>query len=149
MNLELFLQQRRTSWQRMEHLLGQTNTRDQRLTAAELEEFGRLYRATTADLALAQRDFPGQTVTGYLNQLVARAHAELYQGEPLRWQQLKYFYARTFPQLYRKIGWYTTVAFTLFALPALTALFVIRADPALITVIEGPSTRRRVRRHPG
>ena len=108
------------------------------MTSAELEEFGRLYRATTADLALAQRDFPGQTVTGYLNQLVARAHAELYQGEPLRWRQLKHFYAVTFAQLYRKVGRYTTVAFALFALPALVALLVTWADPAQITVVEGP-----------
>ena len=138
MNLELFLQQRRTSWQRLESLLGQTTRQASRLSAAELEEFGRLYRAATADLALAQRDFPGQTVTGYLNQLVARTHAELYQGEPLRWRQLRHFYARTFPQLYRKIGGYTTVAFALFLLPALAALLVVWGDPAQITVIEGP-----------
>ena len=138
MNLELFLQQRRQSWQRLEHLLTQTHKRERRLTASELEEFGRLYRAATADLALAQRDYPGQTVSSYLNQLVARAHAELYQGEPLRWRQLRRFYAATFAQLYRKIGRYTTVAFVLFALPALAALFVIWADPTLIAVIEGP-----------
>lgn len=138
MNLELFLQQRRQSWQRLEQLLTQTHKRERRLTASELEEFGRLYRAATADLALAQRDYPGQTVSNYLNQLVARAHAELYQGEPLRWRQLRRFYTATFAQLYRKIGRYTTVAFALFALPALVALFVIWADPTLITVIEGP-----------
>lgn len=137
MNLELFLRQRRESWQRLERLLQQTNNRDRRITSGELEEFGRLYRAATADLALAQRDFPGQTVTEYLNQLVARAHAELYQGEPLRWRQLKHFYAATFPQLYRKLGRYTTAAFVLFMLPAVVALLVIWSNPAGITVIEG------------
>ena len=139
MNLELFLRQRRESWQRLEQLLRQTNKRESRMTSADLEEFGRLYRAATADLALAQRDFPGQTVTGYLNQLVAHAHAELYQGEALRWRQLKHFYAVAFPQLYRKLGRYTTVAFALFALPALVALLAIWADPALISVVEGPA----------
>ena len=134
MNLELFLQQRRDSWQRLERLLGQTNNRDNRMKSADLEEFGRLYRSATADLALAQRDFPGQTVTGYLNQLVASAHAELYQGEPLRWRQLKHFYAVAFPQLYRRLGRYTTVAFALFALPAVVAVFCTKPASTLAWV---------------
>ena len=138
MNLDTFLQQRRPSWQRMEELLKQIRATPQTLSAHELGEFGRLYRAATSDLAMAQRDFPAQQVTIYLNQLVGSAHAALYRGEPLRWQQLKRFYRTLFPQLYRKLLPYTTTAFLLFLLPAIAAYFAIWLRPALIYVVEGP-----------
>jgi uncharacterized membrane protein SpoIIM required for sporulation len=138
MNLDLFLQQRRSSWQRTEELLKKIRTAPQSLSAAEVEEFGRLYRAATSDLALAQRDFPTQQVTVYLNQLVGGAHAALYRGEPLRWQQLKQFYRLHFPQLYRKLLPYTIIAFLLFLLPALAVYFAVWMNPDLIYVVEGP-----------
>lgn len=137
MNLELFLRQRRASWQRMETLLQQTRSDPRRLSAPELNELGLLYRALTSDLALAQRDFPNQQVARYLNQLVGRAHTFIYRGEPLRRRRLMHFYRRRFPQLYRAILSYTIAAFVLFTLPALAAFWVVAADPDWIYVIEG------------
>jgi uncharacterized membrane protein SpoIIM required for sporulation len=137
MNLELFLRQRRASWQRMETLLQQTRSNPRRLSAPELNELGLLYRALTSDLALAQRDFPNQQVTRYLNQLVGRAHTLIYRGEPLRRRRLMHFYRRGFPQLYRAILSYTIAAFVLFILPALAAFWAVAADPNWIYVIEG------------
>ena len=122
----------------MEDLLKQVQTSPRGLSARDLDELGRLYRAVTSDLALAQRDFSGQKVTYYLNQLVGRAHAAIYRGEPLRWQQIRRFFGQTFPQLYRRLLPYTVVAFCLFALPALAAFFVVWAKPDLIYVVEGP-----------
>ena len=138
MNLELFLQQRRPSWQRMEELMRQAQRSPRSLSGAQLDEFGVLYQAATADLALAQRDFPNQQVTLYLNQLVGRAHTLIYRGEPLRWRQLKTFYRYRFPQLYRGILPYTLAAFVLFLGPALIAGLVVAVNPAAIYVIEGP-----------
>ena len=80
MNIDIFLQQRRAAWQRIESLLATLRRSPQAVSAQELEEFGRLYRAATSDLALAQRDFPQAQVTKYLNQLVGNAHAALYRG---------------------------------------------------------------------
>lgn len=123
----------------METLLQQARTDPRRLTASELNELGLLYRALTADLALAQRDFPNQQVTRYLNQLVGRAHTLIYQGEPLRRRRLVHFYRRGFPQLYRAILPYTIAAFVLFLLPALMAFSVVAVNPDWIYVIEGPA----------
>jgi len=138
MNLELFLRQRRPSWQRMETLLERVQTAPQSLSVQELDEFGRLYRSATSDLALAQRDFPGHKVTFYLNQLVGRAHAALYRSEPLHWRQLRHFYRITFPRLYRTLLPYTATAFLLFLLPATVAFVAVWSDAALIYVVEGP-----------
>lgn len=138
MNADTFLQQRRPAWQRTETLLAALRRSPRSLSAAELEEFGRLYRAAASDLALAQRDFPQQPVTQYLNQLVGGAHAVLYRGEPLRWRRLRDFYARRFPQLYRRLLPYTAVAFALFLVPALAAFFAVWADAGRIYLFEGP-----------
>ena len=99
---------------------------------------GLLYRALTSDLALAQRDFPNQQVTRYLNQLVGRAHTLIYRGEPLRRRQLTHFYRRGFPQLYRAILPYTIAAFVLFLVPALAAFGAVAVSPEWIYIIEGP-----------
>ena len=122
----------------METLLATLRRSPQALSAQELEEFGRLYRAATSDLALAQRDFPGAQVTQYLNQLVGNAHAALYRGEPPHWRQLRELYTYRFPRLYRKLAPYTAVAFLLFLLPALAGFFAVWAQPDRIYVVEGP-----------
>ncbi len=138
MNLDTFLHQRKSAWERLDTLLKRTQKNVRSLSARDLEELGRLYQATTADLALAQRDFPSQRVTVYLNGLVGRAHAHIYQGEPLRRRHLIDFYRQTFPQLYRDLLPYTTLAFGLFLLPALITFLLVWRNPDLIYVLEGP-----------
>ena len=138
MNLDIFLQQRKPAWERLDTLLKRTQKNVRSLSARDLEELGRLYQATTSDLALAQRDFPSQRVTVYLNGLVGRAHAHIYQGEPLRRRHLIDFYRQTFPQLYRDLLPYTTLAFGLFLLPALLTFLLVWRNPDLIYVLEGP-----------
>lgn len=138
MNLDIFLEQRRSHWQQLEALLNRTHTHLRSLSAQELTTLGRLYQAATADLALAQRDFPNQRLTLYLNQLVGRAHAHIYREEPLRWRWLLDFYQQTFPQLYRALLPYTILAFGLFCAPAIVAFFVVFHQPDAIYVIEGP-----------
>ncbi len=138
MNLEQFLRQRKPSWQQLETLLEQGKTNFGKLSEQDIDKLGRLYRTAASDLALAQRDFPDQKVTVYLNQLVGRAHALIYQGEPLRWRQVQAFYRRRFPQLYRALLPYTTLSFLLFALPALLAFVIVWRVPDTIYVFEGP-----------
>ena len=137
MNLDAFIEQRRPAWEQMESLLAQAARDVQRLTDSDLATLGRLYRSATADLALAQRDFPGQQVTAYLNQLVGRAHAAIYRDEALRWAALRTFYRATFPALYRLLLPYTIVAFGLFAAAALAAFFAVWRAPDTIYVIGG------------
>ncbi len=122
----------------METLLAQSRTNLRALSPQELDELGLLYRSITSDLALAQRDFPNQQVTLYLNQLVGRAHTLIYRSKPLRWQQLVHFYRIEFSQLYRRLLPYTLAAFVLFFLPAIAAFAAVAGNPQWIYVIEGP-----------
>jgi uncharacterized membrane protein SpoIIM required for sporulation len=131
---------RQAQWRELEILLGRTG----RLSAQELSDLGRLYRLATSDLALAQRDFPDQPVTLYLNHLVARAHALIYRSEPLQWRRLRTFYRSGFPQLYRKLLPYTILAFFLFALPALLAFIAVARETNTIYTLLGPDVESLV-----
>jgi len=144
MNFDAFMKQKRPSWQYLETLLAQAEHPSQ-LSAQEIDELGRLYRATTSDLAVAQRDYPGHKVTRYLNQLVGQAHAAIYREEPLRWQRLRHFYSHTFPGLYRELLPYTTVAFVLFSLAGLLSFLAVRQQTEVIYLLEGPGIRGMVR----
>jgi uncharacterized membrane protein SpoIIM required for sporulation len=131
MQVEEFVTSRQADWARLSALLDRSRSGLRRLSAEELEELGALYRAATSDLALAQRDFGGHQVTRYLNQLVGRAHALIYRGEPWGWQRIARFFGVTFPHLYRQTLPFTLSAFGLFALPALVAgLLTLRSTAA-------------------
>ncbi len=103
MNAHQLLRQRRHDWQRLSDLLELAQRDARRLTPQQVEELSRLYRDATADLALARRDFPRHDVTRYLNQLVARGHATVYQEEPLALSRLRRFVRSDFPRAFRRL----------------------------------------------
>lgn len=138
MNLDEFMRQRSPIWQQLAALLKRAKQMPEQMTLAEIETLGRLYRMTTADLALAQRDFPKQKITLFLNQLVSQAHSTIYRSEPVGWRQLRHFVLVEFPQLYRGLLPYTSVAFALFWIAALVAFFTVWRDPDVIYLIAGP-----------
>lgn len=137
MLIQRFVERQQANWRRLEELTQRSRGRVESLTPAEIYELGRLYRITTSDLALAQRDYANQRVTTYLNQLVGQAHAVIYREEPLTTRTILRFFTHDFPVLYRKIGAYTLVAFVLFLLPALVAFFLVSGDPETIYLLLG------------
>ena len=146
MNVDTFLSARRSAWEQLETLLTQTKTNIRRLSPQDLAALGRLYRSTTSDLALAQRDFPNQRVTHYLNGLVSRAHAQIYQEEPLRRRALQHFYRYEFPLLYRALLPYTSLCFGVFLIGALIAFFVTWRQPDAIYIFAGSGIEELVRK---
>src|SRR5512140_1728894 len=129
MNYDDFYQARRRDWETLSGLL-ETAQRDMHhLSPPDTERLASLYRAATSDLALAKRDFPRYPATPYLNQLVARAHGILYQGEPLALNRLREFVAVGFPRLFRETFIFTFIAFLMFAIPATAAGVSTAAAP--------------------
>ena len=124
------LQARQRDWERFAQLIervqrGQIGA----LSEAELVELGSLYRATTSDLAIAQRDFPQNDLARYLNQLVGRAHPLVYRGDPVVWRRIRAFYTRGFPRLYREVAPFILVAALLFFGTGVLFYFVTLANP--------------------
>ncbi len=123
MRVDKFYESRQGDWKTLSTLLDRSQNGVQQLTPEELDALGRLYRAATSDLALAQRDFPQHQVTRYLNQLVARAHALVYRGEPMAYNRLLRFATTGFPRAYRE------------ALPFIVAAALLLFAPAVASAV--------------
>ncbi len=130
MRADQFYESRRDEWRRLEKLLAQCQKDIRQLAAAQVEELGSLYRAAASDLAVAQRDFPAHRVTAYVNQLVARAHAIIYQNEPLAFQRLRHFVVAGFPGAFRAALPFIVAAMLMFVLPAVLAGISTAWNPA-------------------
>ncbi len=128
MNAEQFYRSRQADWQQLTALLDKSQQMN-RLSPAEVQQMGVLYRSTTSDLALAQREFPRHQVTTFLNQLVARGHATIYQGEPLAVRRLKHYLLVGFPRTFRESLPFFVTAALLVIIPALIAGFLTNWEP--------------------
>ncbi|MGH2541509.1 MAG: stage II sporulation protein M, partial [Ardenticatenaceae bacterium] len=136
MTADQFVRQRQSDWERLERLLGQTRRGNvQALSERDLRALGELYRATAADLALAQRDFPRHSVTSFLNNLVGRAHHVIYQGAGLERRRIRHFLTAGFPQLFRRNWRYVAAAALLLFVPALICGWLTARNPDLAYVL--------------
>jgi uncharacterized membrane protein SpoIIM required for sporulation len=128
---EDFITLKKTNWERLTVILDRSRIGGLAvLSADELNELGRLYRSVTSDLAVARRDFPSHRVVDYLNGLVARAHAAVYQGRAARGRGILEFFAATFPRTFRATWAYTLAAFLMFLLPAVASFTIAYRDPS-------------------
>jgi uncharacterized membrane protein SpoIIM required for sporulation len=128
---EDFIAAKKSSWERLTALLDKSKINGlAMLSAEELNELGRLYRSATSDLAVARRDFPAHRVAEYLNSLVARAHAAVYQGRAARRRSILEFFIATFPRTFRATWAYTLASFLMFLLPALASFAISYRDPS-------------------
>jgi uncharacterized membrane protein SpoIIM required for sporulation len=117
--LKNFLESRLEKWKRLEELTARVSrVRLKNLSGEEVREFGRLYRRTAADLAIAREEVRDQRLVNYLNHLVGRAHGAIYRSESSGFGAILDFFRYEFPALFRKTFAYTLVSFMIFALSA-------------------------------
>jgi uncharacterized membrane protein SpoIIM required for sporulation len=145
---EDFVALRRDDWNRLEDLLarasgGQLNG----LAPAQVLTVASLYRRATADLARAQRDWPGEPVHRYLNGLVARGHGIIYRRGGHVWQRIRSFYAETLPRTYREAAPFLLAAGALLFVPAFVSYFVVLANPDAAYAIASPKLIDAVHHH--
>ncbi len=128
MNVNDFIRIREKDWQRLQALVDKRRGRG-RLSAAEAWEMGYLYRAVTSDLALARRDYQGQRVTRFLNQLLTQAHSLIYQQDTANLRALLRYFTQVIPRTFRRAGWFTLAAVLLFAVPAIVGYGLTFTNP--------------------
>jgi len=139
---------RRQDWNRLEDLLARAGAgRLNPLTPAQVLTMSALYRHATADLARAQRDWPGEPVHRYLNGLVARGHGIVYRRGGEVWKRVRRFYVETLPQTYRQAWPYLLAAAALMFVPALVSFFVVLANPDAAYAIADPRLIDQVHHH--
>lgn len=144
MRTDEFYQSRKDDWAALSHLLDESQADFKRLSEHQVRDLARLYRAATSDLALAQRDFPRNEITEYLNQLVARAHAVVYRSEPLALNRLGWFATVGFPRLFRETWLFTFIAALVFIVPALASGISVYTMPETATLLLPPQTHRLI-----
>ncbi|HEY6328407.1 MAG TPA: stage II sporulation protein M [Blastocatellia bacterium] len=107
-----FLQSRQQKWRRLEDLTQKASQIHLRsLNGEEVREFGRLYRRTAADLAIAREEVKDRRLINYLNHLVGRAHGAIYRSESSGFAGIVTFLRYEFPALFRATFKYTLVSF--------------------------------------
>jgi len=145
---EDFVTLRRADWNRLEDLLSRAGAGHlNALSPAQVLSMAELYRRSTADLARAQRDWPGEPVHRYLNGLVARGHGIVYRrgGEVLK--RIKRFYVETLPRTYRESWRFVVAAGALMFVPALISFFAVLAHPDAAYAIASPQLIDQVHHH--
>lgn len=148
MRADEFVNRRRDSWSRLESLLKRASgSRLGGLGPDEVLTLAALYRRSTADLARAQRDWPGEPVTRYLNGLVARGHAALYREGGDVFRRLRRFYAVTLPQTFRASAAFVLAAAALLFIPAVIAYFAVLNNPGLASAFVPEAIIDRVHHH--
>ena len=148
MRAEEFVASRRDDWNNLENLIARGSAgRLNPLRPQEVLALAALYRRATADLARAQRDWPGEQVHRYLNGLVARGHGVVYRRGGDVWRRIKDFYLVTLPTTYRQSWPYLVAAAALLFVPAIIAFFVVLANPDAASAIAPPDLIDRVHHH--
>ena len=135
MRPDKFLKLREADWNRLEKLLDRVTKRPDSLTTADAEQLGELYRTVTSDLALAQRDFPKDRVTVYLNQLVGRSHALIYQKRGRSWKGVLHYFKADIPIAFRKSLRFFFISLVLFFGPAIVSGVLTGINPDLAQFI--------------
>jgi uncharacterized membrane protein SpoIIM required for sporulation len=145
---EDLIARRRGDWARLEDLLRRARSaRAGGIRPGEVLTLAGLYRRATADLALAQRDWPGAPVTRYLNGLVAQGHGTVYRGGGDVLRRVATFYAETLPQTYRASAPFVWAAAALFFVPALVTFLAVLANGELAWQILPGELVQRVHHH--
>ncbi len=130
MPIDRFINERKSAWQRLEQLLHQLDgLKLRRLHREEVRELGRIYRRTASDLAIARAESRDPRLINYLNSLVIRAHGRIYRADAQGGRRVRNFFARDFPQSFRRTWRYTATGFGVFLVFSAIAFFGTRHDP--------------------
>src|SRR3954468_11888753 len=116
MSSNRFIRDGKNAWQRLEDLLDLLDRSSlRRLHREEVRELGRIYRRTASDLAIARAETRDPRLINYLNSLVIRAHGRIYRADAQAPRRIRNFFAREFPETFRKNWRYVALAFGVFA----------------------------------
>jgi uncharacterized membrane protein SpoIIM required for sporulation len=135
MRRDAFIHRRERDWERLSLLLDRARSDLRDLTGSEILEMGSLYRDVAADLSLARREYPGDSVTEYLNALLARAHAVIYTDAPTTFSRIGRYVRYGFPAAYRTAARYTLTAFVISALAAIISYALVLLRPGNADVL--------------
>ncbi|HEX8833401.1 MAG TPA: stage II sporulation protein M [Abditibacteriaceae bacterium] len=151
MKAERFVAQHRAGWKRLNELVDKAQrARLSSLTDEELHEMGSLYRRASSDLARAQTRLTatkaGRELVRSLNDLVLRAHTQVYSApapQPVRAARFVMF---GFPAAFRRQWRAITLAAFFLYVPGFAAYCATVIDPSLATMFVPESAIEEVQK---
>jgi uncharacterized membrane protein SpoIIM required for sporulation len=124
-----FINERKNNWQKLEDLLEILENSPLRgLPRAQVRELGELYRRAATDLAIARAESRDPKLVNYLNSLVIRAHGRIYRADARGVNLVGQFFARDFPQAFRRTWRYTALAFAVFMISGIASFLLCYYD---------------------
>lgn len=137
MNEEALVAKHIAEWRRLEQLCMRASVRVGFLSNEETMEFVRLYKRASSDLALVRTRSTNQPLISYLNNLVGRAHASLYQSPPKRFRDgLKHSIASS-AITFRRNKPFFWVAFCLFFGAMILSWGLVNSDRSYLSFFTG------------
>ena len=142
-SLNHFTASRQPRWAELEALLSRSEGNGLRsFDADQIEAFARTYRQVVSDLALAQRDFPDDQLTLWLNGLASRAHLRLYRAPAPSWRRFGLFFWTDFARRFRAARPYLLMSALLLFGPAVLAYVGALLEPTLRDALVPASLRQ-------
>jgi uncharacterized membrane protein SpoIIM required for sporulation len=141
-NLDVFVDERRARWRELEALLVRAGRRAESLGPEGVRRLGALYRASTADLALARRRFAGDPVVARLESLVTRARPLVYDRARAAGSLAEFARTGYWRRVRERPGLLLVAALLLFGPWVLSAVWAVRDPGAASGVV--PSQYRSV-----
>lgn len=142
MNAHAGRDRKQANWDRLTELLHRAEVRGLRtFSTDELREFSRLYRSASSDLSLA-RARERRDLASYLNQLVARTHAQIYSRPPRRRPAVLSFFVHTVPETFRTCFAFWLASLAILAVGGVIGYVATSTNPAWAEVFVGPGMRQ-------
>ncbi len=127
-----FIAAREAEWEELSTLLDR-----RKLDAGATLRLGALYRAASADLGVARRDFPGDAVTARLDDLVARGRQAVYGHETRRGSVWAFLSRGYWQRLRERPGLLATAAVLLLVPTVLAWIWGLHDPGAALGVVPG------------
>jgi uncharacterized membrane protein SpoIIM required for sporulation len=132
MNKRQFVKKRAPHWRLFEQQVRTSHRlRSRKLGPQEINDFSRMFRELSHDLAVVRSRKWGKNLDGYLNDLVGRGHNQFYGAPPGGLALFVRYLTVGFPRLFRANVYYFVAAAMLFFVPGAVSWAVIQNNPAL------------------
>ncbi len=144
----LWIDFRKSNWNRLESLLAQAESQGVKsLRYADLRDLGLLYRQAAADLSAVRADPTSRALEAYLNRLVGRAHNLVYSGRRVSFWSLWEFLAHGYPRLLRRMLPYVWLATAVFLVSWALGMLITLLRPDFAVLWLGPRMMDKINHH--
>ena len=148
---ERFVRTHRQMWQRLSELVNQAQkSRLHSLSDDELHEMGVLYRRAASDLARAKTRYSttnsGRELVRSLNDLVLRAHTQVYSAPPPQALNAVHFLLQGFPATFRRHWRVIALAAVFMFLPGFLSYLTVVFNPDSATIFVPDSAIQEVQK---